>query len=148
MKKISLFFLFFSFFMSTQTGNSKNWEKSFSTAKEKAKIENKKILLVFSGSDWCAPCMKLEENIWNSPDFKSHAEKKYVLYKADFPRRKKNKLSEKVITENKLLFEKFNTNGAFPFVVLLEANEAVLGTTGYKKYTPLEYIQHLEGFKK
>ena len=44
-------------------GFSQNWLTDFENAKELAKEENKKIILVFSGSDWCAPCIKLENEI-------------------------------------------------------------------------------------
>lgn len=43
---------------------AQNWQTNFEEAKVLAQKENKNIVLVFSGSDWCAPCMKLEKNIW------------------------------------------------------------------------------------
>lgn len=49
---------------------AQNWNNSLEDAKTMAAKENKKILLVFSGSDWCAPCMKLEKTVWKSDVFK------------------------------------------------------------------------------
>ncbi|WP_321538778.1 thioredoxin family protein [Flavobacterium piscinae] len=54
---------------------AQNWQSNFQEAKVIAQKENKNIVLVFSGSDWCAPCMKLEKNIWMSDVFKAEAEK-------------------------------------------------------------------------
>jgi hypothetical protein len=44
---------------------------------------------VFSGSDWCAPCIKLDKSIWQSTEFKEYAASNLILERADFP--KKNK---------------------------------------------------------
>ena len=48
--------------------------------------------MVFSGSDWCAPCIKLDKAVWQSEEFKKEAETNWVIYKADFPKKKANQL--------------------------------------------------------
>lgn len=125
---------------------AQNWQDSFDQSKELAAKENKPLILVFSGSDWCAPCMKLEHEIWNSEAFKLYASKNYILYKADFPRKKKNKLDEKLVEQNEQLAEKYNTKGYFPHVVVLDSSGKIAGQTGYKKLSPEEYIEHLNSF--
>jgi thioredoxin-related protein len=125
---------------------AQNWQDSFDQSKELAAKENKPLILVFSGSDWCAPCMKLEHEIWNSEAFKLYASKNYILYKADFPRKKKNKLDEKLVSQNEQLAEKYNTKGYFPHVVILDSSGKIVGQTGYKKLSPEEYIKHLNSF--
>ena len=143
LKKIILsIFLLLIFF----TVNAQEWVSNFETAKEIASKENKKIILVFQGSDWCAPCIKLDKEIWSTPDFKNYAKEHFVLVKADFPRKKKNKLSEVNIANNKKLMELYNKNGYFPFVVIFDKNAKTLGNTGYKKTTPSEYIKILTSF--
>ena len=74
---------------------SQNWKNNFDEAKIEAEKQNKKILLVFSGSDWCAPCIKLDKNIWRSAEFIKFSDENYILYKADFPKKKANQLAEK-----------------------------------------------------
>ena len=74
-------------------GFSQNWLTSFEKAKEDAQENNQKIILVFSGSDWCAPCIKLEREIWDSKEFKDYSNEHFVLLRADFPRRKTNALN-------------------------------------------------------
>lgn len=67
---------------------AQKWENTYKIALEKSKTEDKPIILVFSGSDWCAPCIKLDKDIWQSDAFKKEAAAKYILYRADFPRKK------------------------------------------------------------
>ncbi|RTY78873.1 thioredoxin family protein [Flavobacterium sp. LS1P28] len=144
MKKHTLIlFLFLGTF-----GYSQNWESDFNDAKIKAIKENKNILLVFSGSDWCAPCIKLENTIWKSEDFKNEAEQKWVIYKADFPKKKANLLAANLTASNKKLAEQYNKSGNFPLVLLLDKTGTVLGITGYKNVTPQEYIQIIHSFEK
>jgi thioredoxin-related protein len=101
---------------------------------------------VFQGSDWCAPCIKLDREIWSSEEFKTYAEKNFVEVKADFPRKKKNTLSKEQQLKNNQLMEKYNTRGYFPFVAILDKNGNLLGNTGYKKTSPAAYIKLLASF--
>ena len=139
MKKIILFAILFSATLSF----SQNWTTSLEAAKTVAAASNKNILLVFSGSDWCAPCIKLDRTIFQSDVFKAEAENKWVLLKADFPKKKGNALSAEQTESNKKLAEKYNKEGNFPLVVLLDATGKVLGITGYKNVSPTEYVQLL-----
>ena len=123
------------------------WVTDFDLAKKQAHDENKKIILVFQGSDWCAPCMKLEKEIWSSEAFINHAATNFVMLQADFPRKKANKLSKDQQEKNNSLAEKYNPKGFFPFVVVLNKDGNILGNTGYKKMSPKDYISHLESFK-
>lgn len=129
-------------------GFSQNWKTNFEQAKAQSISENKNILLVFSGSDWCAPCIKLENTIWKSEDFKNEAKQKWVIYKADFPKKKANLLPNELTASNKKLAEQYNKSGNFPLVLLLDKTGAVLGITGYKNVTPQEYIQIIHSFEK
>lgn len=123
--------------------HAQDWTTDFTQAKAMAKEKNRKIVLVFSGSDWCAPCIKLDKNIWSSDTFKAYAKEHYVMLRADFPRKKENKLSDEQQEKNNVLAEKYNQQGFFPLVVVMDYNGNVLGTTGYKKATPGEYIKIL-----
>ena len=139
---ISSFFLFCSLY----TINAQEWYTNFETAKRIATENDRKIILVFQGSDWCAPCIKLDREIWSSEEFKTYAATNFVLLKADFPRKKKNSLDNTQQEKNIQLMEKYNKNGYFPFVVVLTKNGAVLGETGYKKMKPSAYINLLSSF--
>lgn len=128
--------------------NAQEWHTDFSEAQEIATSSNKPIILVFQGSDWCAPCIKLDKEIWSTDEFKSYAKEHYVMLKADFPRKKSNKLPEEQTEANKKLAEKYNKQGYFPFVVVLNSKGEVLGETSYKKATPKKYIEEINAFLK
>lgn len=127
--------------MMSSFGFAQDWKYNFEEAKKEAQSESKNIVIIFSGSDWCAPCMKLERNIWNSEEFKQESEEKWVLVKANFPRKKANQLSEEQTNHNRALAEKFNKEGSFPLVVMLSPEGKVLGKTGFKNVSPAEYIK-------
>jgi thioredoxin-related protein len=141
-KNILILFLFIG-----TMGYSQNWKSSFEEAKSQAIAENKNILLVFSGSDWCAPCIKLDKTIWQSAEFKSEADQKWVLYKADFPKKKANLLAAEITSSNKKLASEYNKSGNFPLVLLLDKTGKVLGITGYKNTSPEQYIQLIHAFE-
>lgn len=144
MKKIAVVLLFFI----TALGNSQTWVTNIEEAKTLAAKENKNILLVFSGSDWCAPCMKLEKVVWKSEEFKQEAENKWVLLRADFPKKKGNQLSAELTASNKKLAEKYNKGGNFPLVVILDKTGKVIGMTGFKNVTAEEYIKMINSLVK
>ncbi len=126
---------------------AQEWQPSFSDAVTKATEEDKPIVLVFSGSDWCAPCIRLKKHIFDSEEFKVYASEHYVLYNADFPRKKQNQLPEPLMTTNKSLIEKYNPKGYFPLVVVLDKDEKVLGETGFvARSSPEKYISTLNKF--
>ena len=125
---------------------SQDWNTNIDQAKELASKNNQKIVLVFSGSDWCAPCIKLDREIWNTEAFKTYAKAHYVMLKADFPKRKKNALSKEQQEHNNVLAEKFNKNGYFPLVIVLDKNGTVLGKTGYQKTTPEAFIKQINTY--
>lgn len=126
---------------------SQEWLTDFTLARQLASKEHKPILLVFQGSDWCAPCIKLDREVWSTDEFKAYAADRLVLVKADFPRRAKNALPEVQQKANSKLAETYNKTGIFPLVVILDETGQVLGKTSYNKMTPAAYIAHLESFK-
>jgi len=134
--------------VSVLTVTAQNWQTDFTVAKAIASKEHKPIILVFQGSDWCGPCIKLDREIWSTDAFKKYADTHYVMLQADFPKRKKNALSETQTKANAKLAEAYNKNGIFPFVVVLNAKGEVLGKTSYKKTTPEHYIKDLNAFTK
>jgi len=144
MKKIS----FLIFLLSTSAIFAQDWTTNFEEAKVLASKKDQNIVLVFQGSDWCGPCIKLDREIWSTDTFKEFSKSHFVMLKADFPRRKANQLDSEQIRRNTVLAEKYNPAGYFPFVVVLNSDGKVLGETGYKKVTPTEYIAQLKAFEK
>ena len=144
MKKIVTFLVLFIVTISF----GQDWKYNFEEAKALAKDQNKDIVVIFSGSDWCAPCIKLDKNIWQSEAFKKESTDKWILVKANFPRKKANQLSEEQEAHNRGLAEKYNLEGSFPLVVLLDKDGRVLGKMGFKNVAPEEYIKMMHALKK
>ena len=131
------------------TTQAQLWEDSFNSALSKANTEDKPIVLVFSGSDWCGPCIRFKKKILDSEEFVGFASNNYVLYNADFPKKKKNTLSQEKLDANKGLAEKYNPKGHFPLVVVLDKNESILGKTGFdKRKSPEKYLDLFNGYVK
>tara|TARA_B100000768_G_scaffold171007_1_gene177944 strand:- start:202 stop:636 length:435 start_codon:yes stop_codon:yes gene_type:complete len=139
-------FLLIVFILSLNTArlSAQDWRTDWDIAKVEAEQANKKLILVFSGLDWCIPCIKLEKEIWESSSFTQYAEQYYVLFRADFPKRKKNKLPETIQKLNDRLASEYNSKGYFPLVVVLDAKGKVKGQLGYEKLTPEAYIALIE----
>lgn len=144
MKKIVITLILFV----TTLGFSQDWNYNFEEAKKIAAEQDKNIIIVFSGSDWCAPCIKLDKNIWQSDTFKKEAAKQWIIVRADFPRKKANELPKEQMDRNRKLADKFNPDGSFPLVVILDNNGKVLGKMGFKNVAPEEYIKMIHAFEK
>ena len=142
MKKIIIFLFVFSSCKASLF--AQEWRTDWDTAKVEAEQANKKLILVFSGSDWCIPCIKLEKEIWENPSFYQYAQQHYVLFRADFPKRKKNKLPETIQQLNDSLASEYNPKGYFPLIVVLNSKGKVKGQLGYEKVTPEDYIGLIE----
>ena len=119
--------------------------ETFKQKLETAKTENKSVLLYFSGSDWCAPCVKFKKFIVITPEFQTFATENLVIYNADFPRVSKNKLAKEVEKENETLADKYNSKGIFPLILLLDAEGNVIKKwEEYPKETVEEFIGKLK----
>ena len=108
--------------IASDASTESTWLLSLDEAQTAAEASNKSILLVFSGSDWCGPCIKLKKSVLSGDAFQTFANDNVVLLLADFPRRKKNKLSSEQQSLNDALAERFNPEGQFPLTVLLDAS--------------------------
>lgn len=117
------------------------WLTNFETAKALALTQNKTLLINFTGSDWCPPCMMLEKEVFKQPEFAAYAAKHLVLLEVDFPHVKMQSLEEKATNEK--LAEQFGIEG-FPTVVLLDASGQPLGALGYEPGGPMPFLNTIE----
>ena len=121
------------------------WETDFARARETAKQEHKYILLNFSGSDWCGPCIRMHDEVFESPAFKQMAGTGLVLMNADFPRLKKNQLSKEQQKQNEHLADLYNTKGNFPLTVLLTAEGKLLKEwAGFPEGGPEQFMREVK----
>lgn len=122
-----------------------NWHYNMEEAKAKAQKEHKHILLNFSGSDWCGPCIRLHKEILGSEVFQKFAEANLVLVNADFPRTKKNQLLKEQQKINDALADQYNSKGNFPLTLLLNENGKVVKKwEGLPRATPEEFTEEVQ----
>lgn len=120
------------------------WVTSFETARQQATSEHKNIMLNFSGSDWCGPCIRMHKEIFGDQMFKTFADTSLILVKADFPRLKKNQLDKTLQAQNNKLADQYNPKGIFPYTVLLTADGKILKSwEGLPNETPLEFTNEI-----
>jgi thioredoxin-related protein len=115
---------------------------NYAAAVAQAKAENKKILLDFTGSDWCEYCQQLDQNVFSTAEFANYAKEHYVCVTVDFPREKT--LPSDVVRQNAALQQKYGVDG-FPTVILLDAHEIKLDEmVGYDGVPPKVYLAALD----
>lgn len=102
------------------------WEQNFETAKKNAKEQHKLILLNFSGSDWCGPCIRMHREIFEDQEFLKMAAQNLIMVNADFPRSKKNQPAILIKKQNEQLADKYNPQGKFPYTVILDLDGNVV----------------------
>lgn len=120
------------------------WMGNFDEALKQAATSHKQILIVFSGSDWCGPCIRMKKEILETATFEEYASKHLLLVRADFPRQKKNKLSAEQLKLNEALAEHYNPDGKFPYTVLTDEHGHVIKSwDGLPQESPDEFVQQL-----
>ena len=138
----TMVFLLTTTFLIAAEGDS--WQHDIQKASEQAKKEDKAIMLYFSGSDWCKPCIMLKKEVMNTEAFQNYAKDKLVLVELDFPRMKKNRLSSEQTNHNESLAEKYNKEGSFPMVVFINSDGKVLGKTGFRPGGSQAFIDYTD----
>jgi thioredoxin-related protein len=124
--------------------SSNSWVYDIDEAISIAEEQNRKILMVFAGSDWCIPCKKFEKTILSSPDFKKFQENELVVLYLDFPVKKKNQLTEAQKLHNEGLAAKYNQSGVFPKILLLSSKGDMLRDVKFKNQNAREFIQEIK----
>ena len=106
--------------------------------------EDKKMLLFFTGSDWCGWCTKLQKEVFETSDFETWSDS-VVLVELDFPRRTPQ--DETIKAQNRQLQSMFQVRG-YPTVYFVDPgknddgrkNLKSLGKTGYVRGGPEKWL--------
>ena len=85
------------------------WLTDFSKAKAQAKAEGKLVLIDFTGSDFCPPCIRLAKEVFPTKEFSDYAKQHVVLVEVDFPIKKKQ--SPELKAANEALAKEFKVDG-------------------------------------
>ena len=103
----------------------KLWLTDYDQAVKTAKETKRPILMLFTGSDWCPYCVKLEKNVLSKTEFKKYAKDNLVLLYLDFPRRKYISGKQKAHNQQ-LRFEMRINNPALTAQVLVASARAAV----------------------
>ena len=95
------------------------WNTDFRKAREEGRAKKLPVMMVFSGSDWCLPCITLARNVLQKKSFIAEASRKYVLFNADFP--KNSKLGQKLEAQTTSLAGRYRVY-SFPTVIVIDAD--------------------------
>jgi protein disulfide-isomerase len=134
--------------VSCASGVAADWQTDYAKALEMAKSQNKRVLLDFTGSDWCGPCIELKKRVFSRPEFRAYADKNLVLVEVDYPQRKKQ--SPALKQQNEKLSSQYGIEEkGFPTIVLLDpAGKIVREISGYDGESAASLIAWIEGKSK
>jgi thioredoxin-related protein len=142
-KKIFLIAVFFIGIGISQAQELK-WYTDVKEAMTVSNKEKKPLMLFFTGSDWCGWCIRLQNEVLKTPEFKKWANENVVLVELDFPRRTPQ--SDELKKQNSELQQAFGIQG-FPTVYFVNAtvkegkvNFEGLGSTGYVAGGPTAWL--------
>ena len=145
MKKILLIAFLTLTSMSIQAQEELTWHTDMSKATDISIKENKPMFLFFTGSDWCGWCIRLQKEVFKTPEFIKWAKDNVVLVELDFPR--KNEQTDAVKMQNAQLQQQLQVRG-YPTVWFVSAaktadakvNLTALGSTGYVAGGPQAWL--------
>jgi len=144
MKK-SLFGLLASLLLASPAFAELAWTTDVPKAIEKAKAENKLVIMDFTGSDWCGWCIKLNKEVFSTAEFAEYAKKNLVPVEVDFPTKKAQTAELK--KTNMELQKKYKIEG-YPTIIVLNGEGKNVGQLGYMPGGPKNFIAKLDELKK
>lgn len=98
---------------------AEDWLTDFSAAQKLAAERKRRLLVLFTGSDWCPPCMQFEANVAHAPEFLNLANTSFVLVKLDYPRTTPQ--SPALRARNEELRRQYGVN-SFPSLLVISAD--------------------------
>lgn len=126
----------------SDTSTPAGWTDDFSAAKKQAQDEGKDLFVVFSGSDWCGWCMRLEEDIFSKDGFVEEISETFVPVFIDMPNNK-SLLSKKARKQNPMLAAQYGVD-SFPTVLLMDSDGDVFAVSGYMQGGPDKYLDSVK----
>jgi thioredoxin-related protein len=124
-----------------------HWLTDYKKAQQEAKSSNKFLLMEFTGSDWCGPCILLQRQVFSTPEFQDYAKKNFVLLELDFPRTKTQ--PHEVVVQNQELANRYGIS-VFPSAIILNGDGKKIGEVlGYDPEGGSRgYVEELEKARK
>jgi protein disulfide-isomerase len=143
MKKIAIT-LFLVLGSLTIQAQELTWQTDMNKALEISKKSKKPLFLFFTGSDWCGWCIRLQKEVFKTPEFAKWAKANVVLVELDFPR--STPQQPEIKKQNAELQQTFQVQG-YPTVWFVSGskkdgkiNLEKLGSTGYLAGGPTAWL--------
>lgn len=105
------------------------WTVNMDFAKKIAKEKDLNLLILFTGSDWCHWCKKLNEEVFSQDEFQQEVVKQFVPVKLDFP--SAVKFPEEIRKSYEAEMKKYGVRG-YPTVVLTDCEGNAFAVCGYQ----------------
>ena len=128
------------------------WNNNLKNSIEVSKKTKKQLLLFYTGRDWCGWCIRLQTEVFKTPEFVKWANENVILVELDFPRR--TVLAQEITEQNNQLQQFFAVQG-YPTVWFVNATETdgkinidKLGSTGYLAGGPKVWLDTANGILK
>ena len=119
------------------------FDANYDAAAARAKANGRPVFALFTGSDWCIWCKRLEQEVLSQPAFLDVATNAYELAVLDFPS-DNSRQTDAERRRNKALSEKFGVKG-YPTVLLIDAESgAELYRTGYERGGAKAWIESFQ----
>ncbi len=93
-----------------------SWGTNLPAAQQQAAAAGKNVFVIFTGSDWCGPCIQLKRSVLSTEEFASYADENFVLVELDFPRNKKLPAAQQAA--NRKYSDQYKVRG-FPTILVL-----------------------------
>ena len=119
-----------------------NWLTDFSVAKQQSADNGKPILLFFTGSDWCPPCIRMKERVLNTEEFADFAKEHLVLVELDFPRR--TEIDADLEKRNRAMADEYEIAGFPTFILVQEEGKELARFSGFRRGGIASLIQWVE----
>lgn len=121
------------------------WMTDMSVALQRAQTQDKDLVLNFMGSDWCQPCIVLQQQVFGREAFVEQVSDDFVLVTLDFPRHTPQK--RMLIAQNAHWKDRLGVIG-FPTVILADATGTPYAKTGYIPGGVDVYAEHLDELRQ
>lgn len=116
-----------------------NWQPNYNAAVSSARSSAKPILILFTGTNWCPACIKLERDVLTKPEFAQIVGDKFIFLKAEFP---SNSADAIQASPFKFLLDRYRVEG-FPTMIVINPDGQVLFTVNYQAKGPNEYANEM-----
>lgn len=124
--------------------NSELWV-GYQEAMENSLGTGKPVMLFFTGSDWCKWCVKLQDEVFNTDEFREWAAQNVIMVEVDFPQGVQLPGSQRMLNETLKKTYEDRIEG-YPTALFIDSQGNVIGKLGYVSGGPKPWIEKASPF--